>query len=138
CDVLVGLIGHYRGWEPPGDNASRSITEMEYDWAVERGLERLMYVLPDGVLTTPAMTPDEAARQLVFRERVLGNEVHDLLVHKGEFVEPGHLAAAVGTGLLNLFYARMLTGVAEATDEGEAGLPADATPAPPSPAAALA
>ncbi len=33
--VLVGLIGHYRGWEPDGEADPRSITEMEYDWAGE-------------------------------------------------------------------------------------------------------
>jgi tetratricopeptide (TPR) repeat protein len=33
ADLFVGLIGIRRGWEPDGDNAKRSITEMEHDWA---------------------------------------------------------------------------------------------------------
>jgi hypothetical protein len=32
ADMVVGLIGLRRGWEPDGDNEKRSITEMEHDW----------------------------------------------------------------------------------------------------------
>ena len=33
AEIFVGLIGLRRGCEPDGDNAKRSITEMEYDCA---------------------------------------------------------------------------------------------------------
>jgi hypothetical protein len=32
ADLFVGLVGLRRGWEPTGDAAQRSITEMEHDW----------------------------------------------------------------------------------------------------------
>lgn len=47
ADLFVGLIGLRRGWQPPGDNAQRSITEMEYDWAVGANRSRFMCVAPD-------------------------------------------------------------------------------------------
>ena len=47
ADIFVGLIGNYRGWEPDGDNKQRSITEMEYDWAVDAKKPRLMFVAPE-------------------------------------------------------------------------------------------
>ena len=31
ADLFVGLVGLRRGWEPDGDTARRSITEMEHD-----------------------------------------------------------------------------------------------------------
>ncbi|MBI3822612.1 MAG: DUF4062 domain-containing protein [Planctomycetes bacterium] len=41
----VGLFGHRRGWAP--DLLGRSITEAEYDWAVEhRGLPNMAVLLP--------------------------------------------------------------------------------------------
>ena len=46
ADIFAGLIGTYRGWEPEGDGRQRSITEMEYDWALEYGKARLMFVAP--------------------------------------------------------------------------------------------
>ena len=33
AELFIGLIGLRRGWEPEGDDAKRSITEMEHDWA---------------------------------------------------------------------------------------------------------
>ncbi len=139
CEVLVGLIGHYRGWEPDGDNGQRSITEMEYDWAVDYQLDRLMYVLPDGAVAAPDMTAEAAQRQQAFRARVLGSDLHDKRVHDGEFVSPDALAAAVITGLQNLLYGRMLKAIREAEDKGKpADPPPSASPAAPSPEAALA
>ncbi|HEU5343442.1 MAG TPA: DUF4062 domain-containing protein [Ktedonobacterales bacterium] len=42
CDIFVGLIGERLGWVPP--NATRSVTEMEYDAALAAGKYMLMYV----------------------------------------------------------------------------------------------
>jgi hypothetical protein len=41
--IFAGLIGTYRGWKPEGDTARRSVTEMEYDWALEYRKPRLIY-----------------------------------------------------------------------------------------------
>jgi tetratricopeptide (TPR) repeat protein len=109
-DVLVGLIGHYRGWEPLGDNKKRSITELEYTWALEADKSRLMYVAPEefapGIdLST---TAEEAGRQAAFRTRVLGEGIHDIRFFKGKYRDPGNLTAAVMTALANVQYRRLL------------------------------
>lgn len=114
ADVLVGLIGHWRGWEPAGDNARRSITEMEYDWAADAGRSRLMFVAPEAAAAADApgdMTPEAAARQQAFRARVLGDGIHDNRFYTGQFAAPADLAAAVMTALANVQYGRMLAAI---------------------------
>ncbi len=77
-DIFVGLIGHYRGWEPEGGDGQRSITEMEYDWAADGKKPRLMFVAPeDFVSAAPASDGAEGERQLRFRARVMGAETVD-------------------------------------------------------------
>lgn len=39
CDAYMGLFGHRYGWQPPG--YTRSITELEFRWAVERWPQRV-------------------------------------------------------------------------------------------------
>jgi len=99
ADIFVGLIGHYRGWEPPVDNSGRSITEMEYDWASEAGKPRLVYVAPDDAKLPGPATDDPAAaeRQQRFRARLM--DAH--IVDQDCFAEPKDLAAAVGQALAN-------------------------------------
>jgi hypothetical protein len=46
AELFVGLVGLRRGWEPDGDNAKRSITEMEHDWAREKGRRRYLWWRP--------------------------------------------------------------------------------------------
>ena len=79
ADIFAGLIGNYRGWEPDGDNKQRSITEMEYDWAVDAKKRRLMFVAPEDFGGTAAPSDGEAgARQRQFRVRVTSSETADL------------------------------------------------------------
>ena len=76
--IFVGVIGHYRGWEPDGDNGLRSITEMEYDWAVDGKKPRLMFVAPDNfAAAAPASDGDAKARQQAFRTRLMKAETVD-------------------------------------------------------------
>jgi tetratricopeptide (TPR) repeat protein len=97
CDIFVGLIGYYRGWEPPSDNRKRSITEIEYDCATEAGKPRLMYVAPDDLrVTSPNQKPVEERRQDNFRGRLL----QDRIVGK-DFGSPDILAGAIAVDLLN-------------------------------------
>ncbi len=100
--ILVGLIGHYRGWEPNGDNGQRSITEMEYDWAVEGNKPRLMFVAPASFMgAAPASDGDAGARQSAFRTRIMEAETVDQRC----FASAHTLAAAVLKALYNeLFY----------------------------------
>jgi tetratricopeptide (TPR) repeat protein len=98
ADIFVGLIGHYRGWEPDGDNKQRSITEMEYDWAVDAAKRRLIFVAPDDF--AGAASPSDGAegeRQRRFRARLLGAETVDLR----SFGSPHALSAAVFKALFN-------------------------------------
>ena len=102
-DIFVGLIGHYRGWEPDGDNRQRSITEMEYDWAVDGSKPRLMFVAPDSFAgAAPASDGDAKARQQAFRTRLMKAETVD---HRRCFDSAHALSAAVLKALYNeLFY----------------------------------
>ena len=97
CDIFVGLIGHFRGWEPDGDNGLRSITEMEHDWAEHASKPRLMFVAPDPLVATDehAMTTEQRERQRAFRKRVMGRIVDQ------DFSSPDKLAAAVMAALAN-------------------------------------
>jgi hypothetical protein len=46
ADIYVGIYAYRYGWQPPGfDN--KSITELEYDWAGEKGIPRLCFVVDD-------------------------------------------------------------------------------------------
>ncbi len=63
CDLYVGLIGHCYGHVPDGE--AISITEAEYDAAVEKGLPRLLFVANER-FTPPAhiRESDEQYRKL--------------------------------------------------------------------------
>lgn len=103
-DMFVGLVGVRRGWEPDGDNAKRSITEMEHDWAREAGVRRYIWVAPDDFPPKGREADAEFARQEGFRKRVMaggerivsqkGFDSPDLLA--SEIVE--HLQTAIITG----------------------------------------
>jgi tetratricopeptide (TPR) repeat protein len=74
-DIFVGLIGNYRGWEPEDDAGQRSITEMEYDWALEFEKARLMFLSPAGFAGgVPASDGEQGERQRRFRARILDNK----------------------------------------------------------------
>ncbi|RMF76217.1 MAG: DUF4062 domain-containing protein, partial [Chloroflexi bacterium] len=46
AEIYVGIYAHRYGWRPDGDG-TKSITEMEYDWATERGIPRLCFIMDD-------------------------------------------------------------------------------------------
>ena len=105
AEVFVGLIGHYRGWEPPGDNQQRSITEMEYDWATDAGKSRLMFVAPETMALGKDLDGEPGAddRQTLFRRWVLSAHVVEQ-----EFGTPDQLAALVMAALANLHIGQLL------------------------------
>ncbi|MET0646665.1 MAG: DUF4062 domain-containing protein [Pyrinomonadaceae bacterium] len=54
AEVFLGVIGHRYGYVPREGNPQQiSITEMEYDRAVERGIPRLIYVMHENHLVAP-------------------------------------------------------------------------------------
>lgn len=73
ADLFVGLVGMRRGWEPEDDNAKRSITEMEHDWARDAGRRRYIWVAPDN-FPVPGNLHESAVkhkRQRTFRKRIM-------------------------------------------------------------------
>ena len=99
-DIFIGLVGQRRGWEPDGDNARRSITEMEHDWAKEAGCRRYLYVLPDNfpVAANLRDSDETYARQQEFRKRVMAGG--ERIVSQKGFEEPETLAADIIKHLL--------------------------------------
>src|SRR5258707_8207846 len=89
ADLFVGLIGMRRGWEPPADNAKRSITEIEHDAAKDAARRRFLWVTLDEFPVPGNLreTADEHERQLAFRKRVMG----DLIVSQKGFDSPAAL-----------------------------------------------
>lgn len=51
ADVYIGLFAHRYGYVPKGQDIS--ITEMEYQRAIERGIPRLIFLIRDDVPTLP-------------------------------------------------------------------------------------
>src|SRR5438128_2119441 len=72
ADLFVGLIGLRRGWEPEGDSAKRSITEMEHGWAKEARRRRFLWVAPDDFPVPGNLRESDElnTRQQDFRRRV--------------------------------------------------------------------
>ena len=99
-DIFIGLTGQRRGWEPAGDNARRSITEMEHDWAKEAGCRRYLYVAPDNFPVPGHLrdTDEQYARQQAFRKRVMDGG--ERIVSQKGFDNPERLAADIVKHLL--------------------------------------
>lgn len=100
ADLFVGLIGMRRGWEPDGDKAQRSITEMEYESAKEAGRGRYVWVsLPEFFVPGNLRESDkEHARQLAFRKRVMDGG--ERIVSQKGFESPDALASEIVEQLL--------------------------------------
>jgi internalin A len=56
CQACVLLVGFRRGFIPTGQE--RSITQMEYDHAIDRGIDVLPFLLDDGVTGWPDLYDD--------------------------------------------------------------------------------
>jgi len=114
CEIFLGLVGLRRGWEPPGDNENRSITEMEHDWAREAGRRQFIYVAPDNFKVAGDLRePDEQhARQEAFRRSIIGSG--ERIVSQKGFDNPERFAADVVKHLLCQHIAGNLIGAAPA------------------------
>lgn len=100
ADLFIGLVGLRRGWEPDGDNAKRSITQMEHDWAKEAGCRRFLWVTPDDFPVPGNLreTDAEHTRQQAFRGRVMGTG--ERIVSQKGFGSPELLASEIVEHLL--------------------------------------
>ena len=106
ADLFVELIGLRRGWEPKGDNAKRSITEMEHVWAKAAGRRRYLWVCPDDFPVPGNLRESDAehARQQAFRASVMG--AGERIVSQKGFDSPDQLASEIVEQLL----AQIVTG----------------------------
>jgi tetratricopeptide (TPR) repeat protein len=106
ADLFVGLVGLRRGWEPDGDKATRSITEMEHDFAKEAGRRRYIWVAPDDFPVPGNIRESDAehGRQGNFRKRVMAGG--ERIVSQKGFGSPELLASEIVEHLL----AQVVTG----------------------------
>ena len=97
ADFFVGVIGLRRGYEPSGDDAQRSITEMEYDAATQANCRTYLWVSPEDFSVPGNLRENDSeyARQLAFRKRV-GKQI----VSQKGFTSPEALASEVIERLL--------------------------------------
>ncbi len=128
ADLFVGLIGLRRGWEPDGDNAKRSITEMEHDWAKEAGRRRHLWVSPDDFPVPGNLRESDAEheRQQAFRQKVMAGG--ERIVSQTGFGSPEllaseiveHLLSQIVTGDLIAMLRPELAGAGDATVQEQA------------------
>lgn len=105
AEIFLGIYAHRYGWCPPGYN-DKSITELEYDWATERGIRRFCFVV-DAAYPWPAESIGEAAddRLMQFKLRVQ----EELAI--GFFTTPDDLKAKVLAALAPYAQQETLYGV---------------------------
>lgn len=97
ADIFVGIIARRYGYVPRG--MSKSVTEQEYDEAVQRKIPRLMYVLnPNAYWNENLIEKDATAQERLaaFMERVEQNEVRSLFTGRED------LARQVTADIANL------------------------------------
>jgi DNA polymerase III delta prime subunit len=63
CQACVLLVGFRRGFVPEGQE--RSITQMEYDYAIAHGIDVLPFLLDDGVTGWPELYDDRTTDPLL-------------------------------------------------------------------------
>src|SRR5215471_3571479 len=75
ADLYVGVIAFRYGYVPKGRRVS--VTEMEYDRAGERGIQRLMFLMDEDhpLRASDVETGPGAAKIHAFRERIRLNRV---------------------------------------------------------------
>src|SRR5689334_12656452 len=75
ADIYVGIFAHRYGYVPAGHTIS--ITEMEYNRAVERGIPRLIFLMHDDqpVKAADVETGDGATKLKAFKERLATERV---------------------------------------------------------------
>ncbi|WP_158281736.1 DUF4062 domain-containing protein [Rivihabitans pingtungensis] len=75
ADVFVGIYAHRYGWIPPEE--SKSITELEYDRAVERGIPRYLFVMgkKHPILAEDVEKGSGAEALEAFKQRIGGERV---------------------------------------------------------------
>lgn len=95
ADIYIGVFAHRYGYVPKGHKIS--VTEMEYNRAVERGIPRLIFIMDEDHPVTISQVEIEAAHNLTtFKQRLKTERVVSF------FKSPEHLATAVVQSLSSL------------------------------------
>ncbi|HEX2905521.1 MAG TPA: DUF4062 domain-containing protein, partial [Phototrophicaceae bacterium] len=84
ADLYVGIIAHRYGYTEAGYD--RSVTEVEFDYAGERGLDRLCFLV-DPAFDWPedAYDHDNAARLSAFKTKIEQTVIRSLFAHVEDF-----------------------------------------------------
>jgi tetratricopeptide (TPR) repeat protein len=109
CDLFIGLIGHYHGSQPPGEEPS--FTECEYDDALARDMPRLIFLANKGFPVSSDLWEGDAkrSRQQALRDRVGQDRTAALFTEEAD-----RLATRVVEALHNLAWDSPSSPVAEA------------------------
>ena len=96
ADLFIGIYAHRYGWIPPGE--SRSITELEYERAKERGIPRLLFLMgpKHPIVAEEVETGNGAERLKAFKARIQTERVI------ATFDNPDQLRAEVINALATL------------------------------------
>jgi len=83
AEMYLGVFGHLYGYVPAENNPKQiSITEMEYDRAIERGIPRLIFLMHDDhpIKAADVETGDGAEKLKAFKARLGTERVRDTFV----------------------------------------------------------
>ena len=91
-EIYIGIYAYRYGWQPDGFGG-KSITELEYDWAGEKGIPRLCFIMSDDHPWKESLKENDKQAELkAFKARVKKDEV-------GFFTTPDDLAKQVAVAL---------------------------------------
>lgn len=86
ADIYIGIYAYRYGWKP--ENYDKSITEMEYDWATEKGIPRLCFIVKDNFPWADNQRDNPQDKIIAFKKRLKERIV-------GFFTTPDNLKAKV-------------------------------------------
>ncbi|PJF31663.1 MAG: hypothetical protein CUN52_02370 [Phototrophicales bacterium] len=98
-EIYIGIYAYRYGWQPDG-YGGKSITELEYDWAGEKGIPRLCFIMLDkhpwpSDSEHREQDKDKQTKLDAFKARVKADEV-------GFFTTPDDLARQVAIALASV------------------------------------
>ncbi|MDX2077803.1 MAG: SUMF1/EgtB/PvdO family nonheme iron enzyme [bacterium] len=91
-EIYIGIYAYRYGWQPDG-YAGKSITELEYEWAGEKGIPRLCFIMSPKHPWPDERRENDKQKELdAFKARVKADEV-------GFFTTPDDLAKQIAVAL---------------------------------------
>jgi len=86
AEVYLGIYAHRYGWQPFGE---KSITEMEYDWAIENKLPPYIFMIDEDYSWPPKLIDKGKAYELLeaFKKKIKNTHVVKFFGDKDKFKE---------------------------------------------------